>query len=159
MAAQQIPATNSEEVVTLTAVGDGSQEGSHYETIIEWLPASLGEPNRFHVKIFPANQLDPKQPSPACYDFRIYKGDKFLLPQDSHLTCNERINQDFSQDYEFVFLDEGSYVISLAQINQEGETIEIPIQVTPEFPVGIAASLVTAAGALFAVTYSRIRTA
>jgi hypothetical protein len=49
--------------------------------------------------------------------------------------------RDFSHDYTFVFLEEGSYVLAIEEIGHEGENFSIPIQVTPEFPAGIFATM------------------
>jgi hypothetical protein len=48
-------------------------------------------------------------------------------------------NEDFSQDFTFVLLQAGSYVLAIEEIQHEGGNITIPIQVTPEFPYGIFA--------------------
>jgi prepilin signal peptidase PulO-like enzyme (type II secretory pathway) len=50
---------------------------------------------------------------------------------------NAQLNEDCSQDFTFVFLGEGSYVLAIEEIEHEGENIRIPIQVTPEFPFGV----------------------
>lgn len=39
------------------------------------------------------------------------------------------------------FLKRGSYVLAIEEIEHEGENISIPIQVTPEFPAGIFATI------------------
>ena len=143
--------TRGAEPITLTAVSVGPRNS--FEAKITWTPAELGQPNKFHVEIFDANQLEPRSPLSSGYDIKIYQGDKYLRPAEP--TGNEAVrNEDFSQDFTFIFLQEGSYVLAIEEIQHEGENIRIPIQVTPEFPLGL---FVVIAG-LFAsiITITRI---
>lgn len=124
------------EKIYLTAISTGNRTGNHFEARIAWTPAELGQPNKFHVEIFDANQLEPRSPLSIRYDIKIYQGDKYLRPAEP--TGNEAVqNEDFSHDYTFVFLQEGSYTLAIEEIQAEGENIRIPIQVTPEFPIVI----------------------
>jgi hypothetical protein len=41
-----------------------------------------------------------------------------------------------------LFFSEGSYVLAIEEIEHERKNIKIPIQVTPEFPVGLLASII-----------------
>jgi hypothetical protein len=124
--------------IILTAVSVGNLTEAAYEAKITWTPANLGQPNKFHVEMFDPNQLEPRLPKCITYDIKIYKGEKYLLPPEP-MSNNAQLNEDCSQDFTFVFLDGGSYVLAIEEIEHEGENIEIPIQVTPEFPLGILA--------------------
>jgi hypothetical protein len=105
---------------------------------ITWTPADIGQPNKFHVEIIDANQLEPRSPLAVTYDIKIYKGDKYLLPPEG-MGNSAELNEDFSQDFTFLFLDEGPYVLAIGEIENEGGNIRIPIQVTPEFSYEIFA--------------------
>jgi len=134
----EMQSSTGEEPITLTAVsvGNRTQDQDHFEAEITWTPADIGQPNKFHVKIFHANQLPPRSPLATRYDIKIYQGDKYLSPAEQ--TGNDAVqNSDHSQDYTFVFQKEGSYVLAIEEIEHGGENIRIPIQVTPEFPFGI----------------------
>jgi hypothetical protein len=144
--------TNATEPITFTATSIGNIDENAYDAKITWTPADIGKPNKFHVEIFDANQLEPRSPKAVSYDIKIYQGDKYLLPLEP-MGNNAQLNEDFSQDFTFVFLQEGSYVLAIEEIEHEGENIRIPIQVTPEFPFGI---FVTIAG-LFACMIAATR--
>lgn len=137
---------SDETPIILTAFDVGHQDRA-FEAKITWTPADLGQPNNFHVEIFDANQLEPRSPVPVSYDIRIYKGDKYLLPPEG-MANNAQMNEDFSQVFTFVFLEAGSYVLAISEIEHEGGGIRIPIQVTPEFPYGILAFFVELASVI-----------
>jgi hypothetical protein len=70
------------------------------------------------------------------YDFSIYRGgDREVLRRDQTATRQE-----------FTFDEPGSYEIRIDDIEGLGERVAIPIQVTPEFPLGVLA-LAAALGA------------
>jgi hypothetical protein len=151
---QQSPTENEgqssgETPTILTAVSVGPRNS--FEAKITWTPADIGQPNKFHVEIFDANQLEPRSPLSIRYDIKIYQGDKYLSPAEP--TGNEAVqNEDFSHDYTFVFLQEGSYVLAIEEIQHEGENIRIPIQVTPEFPLGIVLVITGLLASIIAIT-------
>lgn len=122
------------EPITLTAVSVGPRNS--FEARILWTLAELSQPNKFHIEMFDPNQLEPRSPRCVSYDIKIYKEDKYILPPEP-MGNNAQLNEDCSQDFTFVFLQEGSYVLAIEEIEHEGENIRIPIQVTPEFPVAV----------------------
>jgi hypothetical protein len=155
--AQQVPAQQAgEEVILLTATSVGNQTGQHFDARIVWTPADLGQPNSFHIEIFDANQLEPRDPLAVRYDIKIYKGDRYLRPAEP--TGNEAVqNEDFSHDYTFVFLEGGSYILAIEEIGHEGENIRIPIQVTPELPMAAGLSIVLVGAIIAVVILGRVR--
>jgi hypothetical protein len=52
----------------------------------------------------------------------------------------------------FSFSDSGSYTIKISNIDGLDENVSIPIQVTPEFPVGVLMLAATIIGAMIFVT-------
>jgi hypothetical protein len=102
LAAKAVPAQASEQIIfTATSIGDIDEKA--YDAKITWTPADIGQPNKFHIEIFDAKQLEPRSPLPVRYDMKIYQGDKYLRPIEP--TGNEAVqNDDFSHDYTFVFL-------------------------------------------------------
>jgi hypothetical protein len=150
LAAQAVPAQAAQPII-LTATSIGDIDENAYDAEIAWTLADLGQPNKFHVEMFDANQLEPRSPKPVTYDIKIYKGDKYLLPLEP-MGNNAQLNEDFSQDFTFVFLQEGSYVLAIEEIEHEGENIRIPIQVTPEFPLGIFVVIAGLFASIIAIT-------
>jgi hypothetical protein len=69
--------------------------------------------------------------SGAKYDVMLFKGDQ-------HLNEIHRAGQTAAMQ-NYTFQDEGSYALRIENINGSGESdgISIPMQVTPEFPLGI----------------------
>lgn len=138
---QQSQAENKETPIILTAVSVGNRTQNAFEAKITWTPADIGQPNKFHIEIFDANQLEPRSRLPVNLEIKIYQGDRYLSPAEP--TGNEAVqNADYSQDYTFVFPEQGSYTLAIEEIENEGENIMIPIQVTPEFPLSIFAVMV-----------------
>ena len=69
--------------------------------------------------------------SGAKYDVMLFKGDQHL--KEIHRAGQTAAMQNYT------FQDEGSYALRIENINGSGESdgISIPMQVTPEFPLGI----------------------
>lgn len=156
MQAQGVPAQQSGEVIVLTAVSVGNQTDNNYDARIVWTPADLGQPNNFHIEIFDANQLESRDPMAVRFDIKIYQGDKYLRPAEP--TGNNAVqNADFSHDYTFVFLEAGSYSLAIEDIENQGEGVTIPIQVTPEFPIVTGVSIVLASTIAVVLIVSRTR--
>jgi hypothetical protein len=112
------------QLLTLVA----ASQSNKYEAYVEWYHNDIGTQNSFSVRI-----VDPDEPTVALSvdsDLRIYDGDEYLLPT-LMATDDDNIN-----DYNFAFPEPGSYtlIISVVEFNDSRERIEIPIQVTPEFP-------------------------
>lgn len=142
------------EPIVMTAASAGPRNS--FEAKITWTPADLGQSNKFHVEVFDANQLEPRSPLAVRYDIKIYKGDKYLRPAEP--IGNDAVqNEDFSHDYTFVFLQEGSYELAIEEIEHEGENIRIPIQVTPEFPIGMIGVVATVIGAGIVVSRYKLQ--
>jgi hypothetical protein len=67
----------------------------------------------------------------ATYDLMLYKG-------TTHLAETHRASQT-AREQKYSFSEPGSYTLRIDNINNNGESdqVNIPIQVTPEFPMGI----------------------
>jgi hypothetical protein len=144
--AQAVPETNSVEVLRL----NGLSSTGKYETEVEWIPDEIGNVNRFHVSILDPNQLEPRSAMSVIYDVRFYKDDKYVLP------IQEKRRPDDSTDYSFVFLNSGAYTMRITVSGTLPEKIEIPIQVTPEFPVAISLVVVGTVATIVALGRGRI---
>lgn len=88
---------------------------------ITWTPNNIGSPNMFDIHF-----IDPDTGSEIediKYDISIYSDDEPEI---------RRLDQ-VSTFQEFSFEGEGSYEIRIEDIEDLGEGVTIPIQVTPEF--------------------------
>lgn len=88
---------------------------------IMWTPNNIGSANTFDIHF-----IDPDTGSEIediKYDFAIYRDDTAEI---------QRLDQ-ISIFQEFSFVEQGSYELRIDDIEDLGERVTIPIQVTPEF--------------------------
>jgi hypothetical protein len=100
---------------------EGVTDKATFKVEILWMPSDIGNINNFEI-----HYIDPDTGSEIeaiKYDFSIYKDGR---PQI------QRLDQ-VSISQEFLFQEMGSYEISIDDIEDLGERVTIPIQVTPEF--------------------------
>ena len=112
-----LPPVAAQRQIRLEAVSD---QGT-FRVEITWTPNNIGSPNTFDIHF-----IDPDTGSEIediKYDISIYSGDRAEI---------RRLDQ-MSTFQEFSFEDEGSYEIRIEDIEDLGEGVTIPIQVTPEF--------------------------
>lgn len=127
----------AQEQILLEAASD---QGT-FTVEITWTPGDIGSANAFNIRfIEPETGVEIED---VVYDFSVYSGgDREVLRRDQTVTRQE-----------FTFEEQGPYEIRIDDIEGLGEGVEIPIQVTPEFPLG---ALVVVAGALgAAVLFAR----
>ena len=100
-----------------------------------WTPDDLGRKNAFHIRF-----IEPEtgeEIEDVLYDISMYRGsDREILRHDQTTTMQE-----------FTFDEPGSYEIRVENIENLGESVTIPLQVTPEFPPGTIALASAAIGA------------
>ncbi|AFU57236.1 MAG: hypothetical protein QXX64_05560 [Nitrososphaera sp.] len=131
-------AAAAKEQIVLEAASD---QGT-FTVEIMWTPDDIGSANAFDIRF-----IEPEtgeEIEDMTYDISIYKGgDREVLRSDQTATRQE-----------FTFDEPGSYTIMIDDIDGLGEWVEIPIQVTPEFPAGVLA-LIVAFGIVVAVIARR----
>lgn len=102
---------------------------------ITWTPDDFGSSNAFDIRF-----IEPEtgeEIEDVRYDISIYSGgDREILRRDQTATRQE-----------FTFDEPGSYEIRIDDIEGLGERVAIPIQVTPEFPLGTIVLVAVALGA------------
>jgi hypothetical protein len=124
-----------------TALSATSDQGT-FTVEIRWTQDKVGSANTFDIHF-----IEPEtgeQIEDVKYDFSIYMGDfREVVRRDQTLTRQE-----------FTFDQVGSYMIRIDNIEGLDEKASIPIQVTPEFPLG-AIAIVSVAISLFAIIARR----
>jgi hypothetical protein len=127
----------AQEQIMLEAASD---EGT-FTVEITWTPADIGNAHSFDIRfIEPETGVEIED---VVYDFSIYKdGDREELRRDQATARQE-----------FTFDEQGQYEIRVDNIDGLGEGVEVPIQVTPEFPLGTLAVIAGALGV--AMLYAR----
>jgi hypothetical protein len=102
---------------------------------IAWKPNDIGSANEFDIHF-----IEPEtgeEIEDVVYDVSIYRdAAREILRRDQTVTHQE-----------FTFDQPGSYVIRIDNIDGLDETVTIPMQVTPEFPLGALALVAIAFGA------------
>jgi len=120
----------AQEQIVLEAASD---QGT-FTVEIMWTPDDIGNANAFDIRF-----IEPEtgeEIEDVTYDVSIYRGDdREVLRRDQTATRQE-----------FTFDEPGSYTIMIDDIEGLGERVEIPIQVTPEFPAGVLALVAVAFG-------------
>jgi hypothetical protein len=121
----------AQEQVLLEAPSD---QGT-FRVEITWTPDDIGSANVFDIRF-----IEPEtgeEVEDIVYDFSIYRGStREDLRRDQTITQQE-----------FTFDEQGSYTIRIDDIDGLDENVLIPIQVTPEFPLGVFALIAITFGA------------
>lgn len=123
---------SAQEQIVLEAASD---QGT-FTVEITWTPDDIGSSHVFDIRFVEPETGEELED--IRYDFSIYSGDN-----------REELRRDQkAARQEFTFDDQGSYEIRIDDIDDLSEGAAIPIQVTPEFPLGVLAL----AAAIFGVT-------
>lgn len=104
---------------------EASSDQGTFTVEITWTAAEIGSAHVFDIRF-----IEPEtgeEIEDVLYDFSIYGGgDREVLRRDQTATRQE-----------FTFEETGSYEIRIDDIEGLGESVAVPIQVTPEFPIGV----------------------
>lgn len=122
----------------------GASSKGTYSANIYWWPSPTQSNNEFVVTILDANHAVI---SSASYTFAVF-GDGDVAKKGEGQSSTGKM-------YAYQFEKSGSYTLRVSNINGSGEYIEIPIQVTPEFPLSLMLVAAVAVGTV--ATLSRIR--
>lgn len=127
---------------------EGESTTGMFHVSVGWTSADIGSENHFEIEIMndEGNHLDD-----ATYDI-------VLLRDGEHIDDTHRTNQT-ATDQHYTFEEQGSYTLRIENINGSGEleAVEIPMQVTPEFPLGAFGIAAATIGAIVAAGRSRLR--
>ena len=128
-------AAAAQEQIALEATSD---QGT-FLVKITWTPDEIGSANAFDIRF-----VDPEtgeEIEDVMYDFSIYSGgSREVLRRDQTAARQE-----------FAFDGPGSYEIRIDDIEGLGERVAIPMQVTPEFPLGLLALAAASLGAAIVI--------
>jgi hypothetical protein len=108
---------------------EGTNSSGKFKVQVSWTPNDIGKDNLFGVKFFDA--ASGSEISNATYTIMLFKGWE-------HLSNTHREGQTAAQQ-RYTFDEQGSYRLRIENINGSGTEhgIDIPIQVTPEFSIGM----------------------
>lgn len=114
---------------------------------INWFSKEIGSENNFAIIFKDESGEDLED---VTFDFLILRDGEELTK--SSFAEPAPAGQAFGAHYSFA--NAGSYVIRIDNINGSDESVEFPVQVTPEFPVLVAAAAAAMIGV--AVAASRL---
>jgi len=126
-----IPAAAQEQIVL-----EAASDQATFIVELTWTPSDIGSTHVFDLRfIEPETGVEIED---AVYDFSVYSGDD-----------REELRRDQTViRQEFIFDEQGPYEIRIDDIEDLDEGVEIPIQVTPEFPLGALALVAVVLGAI-----------
>lgn len=119
-----------------------SDEGT-FTVEITWTAAEIGSTHAFDIRFIEPETGEEMED--VLYDFSIYDGEeREVLRRDQTATRQE-----------FTFEETGSYEIRIGDIEGLGESVAVPIQVTPEFHAGVFVLTAVILGAtVFAIRHN-----
>lgn len=124
----------------------GTSSTRDFRVEINWTSADIGSENTFSLKLMDANGQELRD---ATYDVMLFKG-------EMHLDETHRSDQT-AREQKYIFDEQGSYTLRIENISDSGANnyISIPIQVTPEFPLGVFALTAATFAAIVGATRSK----
>ena len=138
----QTTTTTSSTIPTTTKpiMLQGTSTNDKFKVEVNWMPNDISKENTFDIKFL--DSKSGKEIKGVTYDIVLLTGDQ------QHLTETYRSAQTATQQ-KYIFGDQGSYILNIDKINNSpAESVNIPIQVTPEFPVNVLALMAIVFGAL-----------
>lgn len=131
----------------------GTSAGGTYDITVDWTPAALGAENEFRLNFDLAQAAPDEELFVVTYDI-------MLLKDGEHIDESHREGQEALVQY-YTFDEPGNYMLRIENINNDPEeSLDLPIQVVPEFPVaalGLAAGIAASAAAVAVANARRTR--
>jgi hypothetical protein len=126
----------------------GTSTNDKFKVEVNWTPNDISKENTFDIKFL--DSKSGKEIKGVTYDIVLLTGDKKLA--ETYRSAQTATQQ------KYIFGDQGSYILNIDKINNSpAESVNIPIQVTPEFPVNVLALMAIAALGLTIISSRLIR--
>jgi plastocyanin len=114
----------------------GTSTNDKFKVEVNWMPNDISKENTFDIKFL--DSKSGKEIKGVTYDIVLLTGNKKLA--ETYRSAQTAAQQ------KYIFGDQGSYILNIDKINNSpAESVNIPIQVTPEFPVNVLALTAIAA--------------
>jgi plastocyanin len=125
----------------------GTSTNNKFKVEVNWMPNDISKENTFDIKFL--DSKSGKEIKGVTYDIVLLTGDKKLA--ETYRSAQTATQQ------KYIFGDQGSYILNIDKINNSpAESVNIPIQVTPEFPVNVLALMAIAAALGSTIISSRL---
>jgi hypothetical protein len=122
-----------------------SNDGA-FKVMVDWKSNNINKENTFNLTFINSNSSEGIKD--IAYDIMLFK-------DDQHITESHRSAQTAEQQ-KYVFADQGSYTLRIENINNTGASIDLPMQVIPEFPLSIFALMIALFGTIIIATRSKL---
>jgi hypothetical protein len=119
---------------TSRSEGDKGLNQSSFKAQISWTPNAIGSENTFGIKFL--NSSSGKELQDVMYDVMLFN-------DGNHLSESHRSNQQ-AANQRYIFPEPGFYTLRIDNIGNTTASIDLPMQVIPEFSGAASATALTA---------------
>ena len=126
--------------VTSKSEGGNSLNQSSFKAQISWIPSAIGSENTFGIRFL--NSSSGEELQNIVYDVMLFN-------EGNHLSESHRSNQ-HAASQKYVFSEPGFYSLKIDNIGNTTSSIDLPMQVVPEFS-SEASAMILVAGLLAAL--------
>jgi hypothetical protein len=109
--------------VTSRSEGGDRLNQSSFKAQISWLPNAIGSENTFGIRFL--NSSSGEELQNIAYDVMLFN-------EGNHLSESHRSNQ-HAASQKYVFAEPGFYTLKIDNIGNTSSSIDLPMQVVPEF--------------------------
>jgi hypothetical protein len=120
--------------VTSKSEGGNSLNQSSFRAQISWIPNAIGSENTFGIRFL--NSSSGEELQNIVYDVMLFN-------EGNHLSESHRSNQQAASQ-KYVFSEPGFYTLKIDNIGNTTSSIDLPMQVVPEFPSDASAMILVA---------------
>jgi hypothetical protein len=120
--------------VTSKSEGGNSLNQSSFKAQISWIPNAIGSENTFGIRFL--NTSSGEELQNIVYDVMLFN-------EGNHLSESHRSNQ-HAASQKYVFSEPGFYTLKIDNIGNTTSSIDLPMQVEPEFPSDASAMILVA---------------
>jgi hypothetical protein len=126
--------------VTSKSEGGNTLNQSSFKAQISWIPNAIGSENTFGIRFL--NSSSGEELQNIVYDVMLFN-------EGNHLSESHRSNQ-HAASQKYVFSEPGFYTLKIDNIGNTTSSIDLPMQVVPEFS-SEASAMILVAGLLAAL--------
>ncbi len=130
--------SNNTSVPSGSNVLQGISDDGAFQVMVGWKSNSINKENTFNLTFINSNSSE--QIEDITYDIMLFKDDQHIA--ESHRSAQT------AEQQKYVFADQGSYTLRIQNINNTGASIDLPMQVIPEFPLRIFALMIALFGTI-----------
>lgn len=138
--------SNNTSVSSGSNVLQGISDDGAFQVMVDWKSNSINKENTFNLTFINSNSSE--QIEDIAYDIMLFKDDQHIA--ESHRSAQT------AEQQKYVFADQGSYTLRIENINNTGASIDLPMQVIPEFPLRIFALMIALFGTIIIATRAKL---